>query len=337
MTRLLSQHRMPLGEITGSLVVAAFLLATIAPASSGTAADRLKPHPLRAVDTAAQSPQQQLTASSLAVVTVRPAPNPLKEAALQVFSNPQRPEVLFSPNDESANDLGIIQLAGGQILDEPALDEAGLRQGVIQVVGQVPTAPDEPFLVPPEEPEVVEPDVVVPPEPENQPPPAPVSQFRPISAINPFHDYAPDGKPCNNLCPKDPNCPSGESEACPEEAPFYTMTPPTRCFAETHYLWTAANLYHNPLYFEDVSLERYGHVKCWCGVQNMLSLGKFGVQLIGLPYQLALDYPHDRRYALGYYQPGDCAPRLCYQVPLNERAAVTAAVFYTGVGFIIPW
>lgn len=334
MTRLLSMSRAKLNWVATAPSTVAFLLATIGPSVACMGGEPSKLNPLRGGEAPAA---QQTAVSSMAVVTVRSAPNRVQDAALQVFSETHRPEALFATNDESSASPNGVQLLVGHTPSpaNKALPAAGTR--VVQVAGAFPFAGQDQNFVAPDQPAVVEPDVVVPPEPENQPPPAPVTQFRPISAINPFHDYAPDGEPCNDLCPKDPNCPSDDGEECPEEAPFYAMTPPTRCFAETHYLWTASNLYHNPLYFEDVSLERYGHVKCWCGVQNLVSLGKFGVQLVGLPYQLALDYPHSRRYALGYYQPGDCAPRLCYQVPLNERAAITAAVFYTGVGFIIPW
>jgi hypothetical protein len=49
---------------------------------------------------------------------------------------------------------------------------------------------------------------------------------------------------------------------------------------------------------------------------------------------MALDYPWSHRYVRGYYRPGDCAPKLCYQAPLNCKAAITSAAFYTGIVFI---
>ncbi len=91
---------------------------------------------------------------------------------------------------------------------------------------------------------------------------------------------------------------------------------------------------YNPLYFQDVQLERYGHT--YGCLQPAVSLGRFGVQLIGLPYQMALDPPCKCVYPLGYYRPGECAPKLCYQIPLNARAAVDAAGFYSGLGVILP-
>jgi hypothetical protein len=240
--------------------------------------------------------------------------------------------------DESSAD-------GGRTVDQVAAEDEALIDDA-QVIAPdapaetdlAPMAPDappelaqaEPTEAPPE-PAIVE-ENVIPPSPE-EPPPAPPSQFRPITAIKPYFDYDPDGKSCEHLCPEDPNCPA-EGFECPDETPFVTSRAFGRHFAPTHFMWMASNLYHRPLYFEDVQLERYGQVKCneWC--QAAESLGKFGVQLAALPYQVALDYPWAKRYSLGYYRPGDCAPKLHYQVPLNCKAAVTATAFYTGIVFL---
>ena len=100
------------------------------------------------------------------------------------------------------------------------------------------------------------------------------------------------------------------------------------------YRWAAPNSTYNPLYFQDVSLERYGHHHgVW---QPAASVGKFAVQLVGLPYQMALDHPCKCETPLGYYRPGDCAPKLKYQIPLNARAALVQAAAVSGVALIIP-
>jgi hypothetical protein len=162
-------------------------------------------------------------------------------------------------------------------------------------------------------------------------------RLRPISEINPSFDYDPTAKYyCEHLCPQDPRfCKGDIQDECPVEEDREHLTPADRHFSHMNYMWCASNLYHNPLYFEDVPLERYGHVKCNEYVQPFVSVGKFGVQLIGLPYQMALDNPHDCRYALGYYRPGDCAPRLHYKVPLNARAAAASAPVYAGAVFLL--
>lgn len=99
--------------------------------------------------------------------------------------------------------------------------------------------------------------------------------------------------------------------------------------------WAPTNLYYHPLYFEDPSLERYGHTYHPV-VQPLASAGRFATQLVGLPYQMALHPVHSREYALGYYRPGECAPKKHYQIPFNEEAAVVQAAAMVGFFLIFP-
>lgn len=99
--------------------------------------------------------------------------------------------------------------------------------------------------------------------------------------------------------------------------------------------WAPTNLWYYPLYFEDPGLERYGHTrKPW--IQPFVSTGRFFGQVVGLPYQATLHPPHCREYALGYYQPGEWAPKKKYQVPWNEEAAATEFLWITGLILLIP-
>jgi len=99
--------------------------------------------------------------------------------------------------------------------------------------------------------------------------------------------------------------------------------------------WAPTNLYHFPLYFEDPALERYGHTYHPC-VQPFASAGRFATQLVGLPYQMTLHPVHSREYALGYYRPGECAPKKFYQIPFNEEAAIMQAAAMAGFFLIFP-
>lgn len=166
-----------------------------------------------------------------------------------------------------------------------------------------------------------------------QVPPAPsktpeLPLLRSISDIEPYHDYVPIKnrkhtsqmiKPVNAEGPKYLPLPANGSLEADNSA--------------TYYHWMASNLTHDPLYFEDVSLERYGHTY---PLQPFVSISKFGLQVIGLPYQMALNPVDCEQYALGYYRPGDCAPFLRYRIPFNKTAATTAAGVYTGLIFLIP-
>lgn len=99
--------------------------------------------------------------------------------------------------------------------------------------------------------------------------------------------------------------------------------------------WEPTNLWYYPLYFQDPGLERYGHTrKPW--VQPFVSTGRFLGQAVGLPYQMTLDPPHCPQYTLGYYQPGEWAPKKKYQIPWNEEAAATQFLWMTGLFLLVP-
>ncbi|MCE2796983.1 MAG: hypothetical protein ACK5A1_00170 [Planctomyces sp.] len=99
--------------------------------------------------------------------------------------------------------------------------------------------------------------------------------------------------------------------------------------------WAPTNFYHYPLYFEDPALERYGHTYSPL-VQPFASTGKFAVQLVGLPYQMALHPVTSRQYALGYYRPGETAPKKLYQIPYNTEATLVQTAAVIGLFLILP-
>ena len=78
------------------------------------------------------------------------------------------------------------------------------------------------------------------------------------------------------------------------------------------FTWEASHLHHQPLYFEDLALERYGH--SFGILQPVASMGLFKAQVITLPYHLLVKPPCGCEYTLGYYRPGDSAPRLFYRI-----------------------
>ena len=169
--------------------------------------------------------------------------------------------------------------------------------------------------------------------------------LRKVTEILPFFDYEPDPNvakddPCLYRCPRPagPPCkqyPPGQEPACPEEIELSKEQYAGRAAPETMVNWEASNLYHNPLYFQDAPLERYGHTHC-CLVQPFASVGKFSLQLLGLPYQATIDPGCKHMYALGWYRPGECAPKKCYQIPWNWDAAMVEAGAATGMVFFLP-
>lgn len=170
-------------------------------------------------------------------------------------------------------------------------------------------------------------------------------QLKRITDINPFYDYEPSGisgsdEDCYSVCPcPDGNCrkPGSTSEKsclCPEET-WPTLVYRERNFAQMCYAWEASNLWYNPLYFQDVGLERYGHTHNEA-VQPFVSMGKFGGQVLMLPYQMSLNPACRKKYALGYYRPGECAPKKCYQLPLSAKAAAAQAGVMSGMILLFP-
>jgi hypothetical protein len=106
----------------------------------------------------------------------------------------------------------------------------------------------------------------------------------------------------------------------PRDCPLGNEEFQKRSFAPITYTWTASQLCHKPLYFEDVQLERYGHMAGpW--VQPFASAANFFATIPILPYKMGLELPNECIYTLGYYRPGDCAPYLFDPLPLSVRGA----------------
>jgi hypothetical protein len=122
----------------------------------------------------------------------------------------------------------------------------------------------------------------------------------------------------------------------PEE---FTPLPP-RQWSPNRMYWTAAATCHLPLYFQDASLERYGHnTEQFFGplgrhmtyplddptqsnqrnqiMQPFFSIGLFAAQIALWPYNLIMDPPWEAEYDLGYYRPGDLVPTDVYYLPFT--------------------
>lgn len=151
-------------------------------------------------------------------------------------------------------------------------------------------------------------------------------QLRSIKEILPYLDYRPEMKVETGLDP---------TLKAPEEIELSDEAHGPRELDPILYQWQASNLYHYPLYFEDPGVERYGHVHDEV-IQPFVSLGRFGLQLAGLPYQMTIDPVCKKRYTLGWYRPGECAPKQVKQIPWNTKAALNQAAVTTGMWYALP-
>lgn len=120
-----------------------------------------------------------------------------------------------------------------------------------------------------------------------------------------------------------PECPLGD-------APFEP-----RMWAMTSVHWKASGLCHKPLYFEQVGVERYGHSlgpilqPIWSGVD-------FYGRIFLLPYEMGIEPPWECVYALGYYRPGSCAPKMIFPFPVSIRGGLLEAGAVLGAVYLLP-
>jgi hypothetical protein len=122
-----------------------------------------------------------------------------------------------------------------------------------------------------------------------------------------------------------------------EEEGEPTMTlADSRGWPEGTFSWKASGAVHRPLYFEDVTLERYGHTSAIPGLQPVVSGVRFYGQLAMLPYQMGIDRPRKCIYTLGYYRPGDCVPFQRQTFPIQLNAAALEVGTIAGLILLIP-
>jgi hypothetical protein len=108
-----------------------------------------------------------------------------------------------------------------------------------------------------------------------------------------------------------------------------------RDFPDVAFQWAAPTTMYYPLYFQDPQLERYGHTYPF-PLQPVASVTRMTGQLLLMPYQMTITPPWTLESPLGWYRPGDMAPKLHYQFPWNTSAAVVEAGVITGLFFLIP-
>ena len=106
-----------------------------------------------------------------------------------------------------------------------------------------------------------------------------------------------------------------------------------RPWCETVYHWAATGFCHQPLYFEEINLERHGY-RC-SAIQPVLSGASFFGNVAMMPYNLGAEPVCDCIYTLGHYRPGDCVPYQHHRKPLSLKGAVyQGAALWTGFAVI---
>ena len=98
--------------------------------------------------------------------------------------------------------------------------------------------------------------------------------------------------------------------------------------------WNASLLNHQPLYFEDISLERHGYSHGM--LEPVYSGTRFFATLPMLPYLMAAHPPQTTESTLGESRPGSAAPYLYQAPPVSIEGGLAEAAVITGLVFIIP-
>ena len=106
----------------------------------------------------------------------------------------------------------------------------------------------------------------------------------------------------------------------------------TAMWGGSYYTWVAPNFSHQPLYFEQPNLERYGHHH---GIyQPAISGAHFFTSVAILPYKVGAYRPCEEIYTLGNYRPGDCNPHQFNWLPWSWRGALFQGMAVTGISMI---
>ena len=111
------------------------------------------------------------------------------------------------------------------------------------------------------------------------------------------------------------------------------VTAMTAGVSEFH--WQPTELGHQPLYFDDVPLERYGQSRHPL-IQPVVSGARFFLTFPVIPYKIGIDRTHDCISTLGYHRPGTCTPCTKQTLPLEMDAATLEAGAWVAALFIFP-
>lgn len=95
----------------------------------------------------------------------------------------------------------------------------------------------------------------------------------------------------------------------PEDQSFRLTSQPVvmRGSSEKVFAWTAPNIKYQPLYFEDIAVERYGQT-CSPYRQSFYGAARFLKSAIAMPYAMTIDHPYSCDHPLGFCRPGSQAP-----------------------------
>lgn len=111
--------------------------------------------------------------------------------------------------------------------------------------------------------------------------------------------------------------------------------PATRGWGHAAAHWAPSEVFHQPLYFDEQPLERYGQTVSPIGQPILSGIHFFGMFPI-MPYKIGIDRTHDRISTLAYYPVGTCAPPTRQRLPMERDAAFFESGAWIALIFILP-
>jgi hypothetical protein len=106
-------------------------------------------------------------------------------------------------------------------------------------------------------------------------------------------------------------------------------------WARSDFWFAATDFSHQPLYWDNQPLERYGQSQKPI-LEPFFSGAHFFANFAIIPYKIGVDRTHDRIYTLGLYRPGFPAPCIRQQIPFEWDAATFEALAIGGFIVILP-
>lgn len=159
-------------------------------------------------------------------------------------------------------------------------------------------------------------------------------------AVQPIVTEANDGDAksilaiTTSIAPPAGELPVDHAKGSSEAAVAYCPGQASRGWSVSEYNWKATGMFHQPLYFEEVNLERYGYSH---GIaQPAISYGQFLVNVIAMPYKVMAEPPREEVYTLGHYRPGNYAPYRIHYPPASVSGGLFEAGVVIGLVFLIP-
>lgn len=106
-----------------------------------------------------------------------------------------------------------------------------------------------------------------------------------------------------------------------------------RLIARQDYNWASPALYHHPLIFEQVNLERYG-LGPHAVLQPATSAAHFFGNIALLPYHTVATPPKEKVYIFGHRRPGNCVPYQHHHIRRSWKGLAAQGLVTGGLGWV---